>query len=162
MEADHGPAGHLSGRGHREAHVVCGAMEDRDLSQDPEIGVQGGGRQAQNRRASAAAARGLLCPELADFLDDDDQPIRLPRAGGGRLHDHRAVGCSITWCRIATQTAREGNPFPRTSPKWPGSAAILPARVILRLATSSCGEGSPDSPISNWDLAWRSLWVIER
>lgn len=28
-------------------------------------------------------------------------------------------------------------------------------------ATSSCGEGYPDSPISNWDFAWRSLWVIE-
>jgi hypothetical protein len=43
-----------------------------------------------------------------------------------------------------------------------GSAAILPARVILRLATSSCGEGSPGLPISNWDLARRRLWVIER
>ena len=56
----------------------------------------------------------------------------------------------------------EGNPFHHTSPKWPGSAAILPAPVILRLATSSCGEGSPGLPISNWDLARRRLWVIER
>jgi len=60
--------------------VVCGALEDRDVSQDPEIGVQGGGLQAQNRRAAAAATRGILCPELADLLDDDDQPLRLQSA----------------------------------------------------------------------------------
>jgi hypothetical protein len=38
---------------------------------------------------------------------------------------------------IETTAAREGNPFHHTSPKWPGSAAILPALVILRLATWS-------------------------
>src|SRR5579862_2304333 len=72
-----------------------------------------------------------------------------------------SAASSITWCQIALPSTGDGNAFPHTSPKWPASAAILLAQVIRHLATSSCGEGSPDSPISNWDFAWRSLWVIE-
>ena len=46
----------------------CSALEDRSLSQDPEIGVQGGGVQATNRRPDGTPHSGLLCPELADLL----------------------------------------------------------------------------------------------
>jgi len=93
------------------------ALEDRDLSQDPEIGVQGGGLQAQNRRAPAAAARGILCPELADFLDDDDQPIRLKRTCAGRIYDPRAP------------TARSLGAGSRKRPRAKEISSIIPHQI---------------------------------
>lgn len=47
---------------------------------NPEIWLQGGGLKTQDGRASPPTHRSFLCAELADILDDDDQPIIVERA----------------------------------------------------------------------------------
>ena len=72
--------------GDREAALVRPALEDRGVPQDPEVGLPGGRGAAANRRAPGEADRGLLHPELAGVLDDDDQPLRAARHPWPRPH----------------------------------------------------------------------------
>src|SRR3982074_2473378 len=64
--------------------MVCFEMEDRGVPQDPQIGLQSRGVEAQDRPASDQSGLGLLHPELADFLDDDAQAFSSGRAAGSR------------------------------------------------------------------------------
>ena len=59
--------------------MVCFAMEDRGVPQDPQIGLQSRGIEAQDRPTSDQSGRGLLHPELAGLLDDDAQSVRPQR-----------------------------------------------------------------------------------
>ena len=71
----------------------------------------------------------------------------------------------------AVFTAVERRLFDHVVPDRPtelGSRKFLPPYLtkVVRLggylARASDPLGAPDSPISNWGSAWRSLWVIER
>ena len=67
-----------------EAAMVRHALENRGLSQDPEIGLPGRTSAAANRRAAGQVARGVLHPELARVLVDDAQPDQAgSRTGPG-------------------------------------------------------------------------------
>ena len=66
--------------------MVRTAVEDRDLSQDSEIWLQGGGVEATDGRAAREPIGSPLHSELANLLDDDDQPYGTRRAAGNRVH----------------------------------------------------------------------------
>jgi hypothetical protein len=53
----------------REAGMVRTEMEDRDLSQDPEVWMQGGGSEAENRRTAGDPHRNPMHRELENLLD---------------------------------------------------------------------------------------------
>jgi hypothetical protein len=55
--------------------MVRMAVEDRGLSQDPEVRLQSGGIDAQNSRTLGKIDRGLLHSELERVLDDDVEPL---------------------------------------------------------------------------------------
>ena len=74
---------------HREARMVCFAMEDRGVPQDPQIGLQSRGIEAQDRPAPDQSDRGLLHPELAGLLDDDAQSFSPGRAANSRVDRDR-------------------------------------------------------------------------
>ena len=59
-----------------EAPLVCHALEDRGLPQDPEIGLPRRTGSPADRREARQADRGLLHFELARLLVDDAQPDR--------------------------------------------------------------------------------------
>jgi transposase-like protein len=84
LEAGHRLARSLEPSGRREAPLVRPAVEDRGVPQGPEIRLQGGRRAVEDGGAPGEADRGLLHPELAGLLDDDDRPVRPGcRAGLG-------------------------------------------------------------------------------
>ena len=64
------------------------AVEDRAVPQDPEVGLQSGGGAAENGGTAGQADRGLLHPELARLLDDDDQPLGAACRTGPRPDRH--------------------------------------------------------------------------
>ena len=73
METHHRSAGRLLRGGDRETGLVQPSMEDRSLSQDPEVGLHGGGVQTQNSRPDRKPDISLLYSELENLRDDDDQ-----------------------------------------------------------------------------------------
>jgi hypothetical protein len=77
LEADHRSAYKRQRRGHRKLALVCIALEDRNLSQNPEIRMQSGRIEAANRRSTGEFNRRFLHPQLANFLDDHAEPIQL-------------------------------------------------------------------------------------
>src|SRR5258708_19656974 len=58
--------------------MVCLAVEDRDLPQDPEVGLQSRRIETTNRRAARQLDRGPLYYPLPSFLDSPHQPPRPP------------------------------------------------------------------------------------
>src|ERR1700736_3743445 len=58
---------------------VNSKMEDRGIPQDPQIGLQSRGIEAQDRPASDQSGLGILHPRLASFLDDDAQSLSSGR-----------------------------------------------------------------------------------
>src|SRR4051794_40975756 len=76
LEAHHRPAGPFARAGHREAWLVCPALEYRAVPQNPEIRLPGRGGKAADRRAPRQPARPILYPELATVLADHGQPRR--------------------------------------------------------------------------------------
>lgn len=74
MEADYGSASQLAYTGHGKARLVCHVLEDRDVPQDPEVGVQGRGSTATYGRPAGQPHFRTLHPKLAHLLAHDDQP----------------------------------------------------------------------------------------
>jgi hypothetical protein len=72
---DHRSARSIPQRRHREAAMVRLEGEDRGVPQGPQVGLQSGGIEAQDRAAPDQPGCRLLHPELADLLDDDAQPF---------------------------------------------------------------------------------------
>ena len=58
----------------RETRLVRDALEDRGVPQSTEVGLQSGRVPIENRGAAGEHDRDVLHPELADLLDDDDEP----------------------------------------------------------------------------------------
>ena len=84
LEAAHRLARPLEPGGRREAALVRLEVEDRGVPQGPEIRLPGGRGAAEDGGAPGEADRGLLHPELAGVLDDDDRPLRPGRRAGPR------------------------------------------------------------------------------
>lgn len=66
--------------------MVCHAVEDRDVPQDPQAGVQGGGVETANREAAGELGVGHQHPQLASILDHRDEPYRARCPTGSRIH----------------------------------------------------------------------------
>ena len=62
-------------------------MEDRDLPQNTEIGLQSGGSKTESGRADRQPARDPLSPQLADILDDHDESNYAGSRTGTGVHD---------------------------------------------------------------------------
>ena len=60
--------------------MVCFAVEDRSVPQNPQIRLQGRGVEIKDRRTFGKPDLGLLHSKLARILDDDAQPFRSNRA----------------------------------------------------------------------------------
>lgn len=75
LEADYRLAREVTQRCGANAHLVRHAMEDRNVSQDFEIRLQGGRIQATDIGASGQPHIFLLYSGLANLLDDHDEPL---------------------------------------------------------------------------------------
>lgn len=73
LEAAHRFAGSVTRGSDRKTELVCGAMENRALLQNPEIRLPGRGIAAAHRAAFGESHRDLLCRCVAEILADDDQ-----------------------------------------------------------------------------------------
>jgi hypothetical protein len=117
--------------------MVRMAVEDRGLSQDPEVRLQSGGIEAQNSRTLGKIDRGLLHSELARVLDDDversatEAPPDLALTDMEiRLLDHlvKEVGknCSQakTLSHYLNKIARLGGYLARASDPPPGNMVM--------------------------------------
>lgn len=120
MEADYGSASQLACTGRRNARLVRHTLEDRDVPQDPEAGVQGRGSTATYDRPAGQPDLRTLYPELAHLLAHDDRPRSSARparsvthANGNRLtgspstaiRAHRTCATARAQC-VQTRPAR--------------------------------------------------------
>ena len=71
------------------APLVCLTLEDRNVSQNLEVGLQGRRVEASHSRPTGEFNRCLLHSQLADFLDDDAEPGEFRHAGAGGLFHNR-------------------------------------------------------------------------
>lgn len=60
--------------------MVRVALEGRNLPQNPEVGLQGGGIEAANSRSAGEPDLGILHSELEAFLDDHAEPFGFSNA----------------------------------------------------------------------------------
>jgi hypothetical protein len=77
--------------------------EDRDIPQNPQVWLQGRGLKAENRRAPCESVGGLLYPELANLLDDHDQPLGTRGYPGTGVHQ---IGTTPARCAGEKQQYR--------------------------------------------------------
>ncbi len=152
VEADHRPAGHLAGRGLREARVVCVPRKIETFHKSLKSGCK---VEHSKLRTAECLPRLLVVFCVLSW-----------RIFWTTMINHSAPRAPAATARSLGAGSRK-TPRPKEIPsllphQTARLGAILPAPMILRRATSSCGAGYPASPISNWDLPWRSLWVIER
>jgi hypothetical protein len=130
LEADHRSAYKRQRRGHRKLALVCIALEDRNLSQNPEIRMQSGRIEAANRRSTGEFNRRFLHPQLANFLDDHAEPIQLGNHSTRCLFGNRMPEYSINSCQIVPKIMASQDPSPSTSSRLPDSEAISLAPMI--------------------------------
>ncbi len=140
LEVDHRLAGEFSGRGHRKTQVVLHALEDRDLSQDPEIGLQSGGVAAANSSAAGQSDRGFLHPQLEDFLADDDESRAARRFTKAGIHGagNSSIRSAGKRKRIRKSTKLRFPPISFNSLVWG--------------ATRPCGDSPPGNQV-----IWKGL-----
>ncbi len=163
METHHRPAHLLEQRRHRKTELVRHALEDRGVSQDIEIGLQGRRPKARNRSTLVEPCFGLLHPELAGVLDDDDESSNTEHIPQTCSHRYEKARSSTILWETPAEAQREQRHCPTTSRKSPGSVGISRAQAILHPAIWSCGRACHDPWISNWVQPWEpDLWVIER
>src|SRR5882757_8044723 len=106
LEADHRPDRPQPRRGHREAPLVWPALEDRDLPQDTEIGLQGRRGATQGCRTNRQPARDPVPAQLEDLLDHNAQPSHPRSRARTGVHPSRDLSP-----RPARQRHREDSSY---------------------------------------------------
>ncbi len=87
MEVDYKSAGQDAEASYGEVGMVCNAVEDRGVSQDSQIRMQGRGVKVADDSALDESSGTLLPDRLEGILDDDGQKRKAVCVGEGGLYE---------------------------------------------------------------------------